>query len=68
MITIKTTVTYDLVGLEGEKLKAIIADADDYEKGLKESGHFWGREDSTTAISITAQQYLDVVFGEENES
>lgn len=65
MITIKTTVTYDLVGLEGKKLGAMIAYADEYEKGLKEAGHFWGRQDSTTAISITAQQYLDVVFGED---
>lgn len=62
MITIKTTVAF---GLTNENLSKYTAFADDYEKKLKDEGIFWGRKDSTTAIAITSQRYLDIKKREE---
>ena len=60
MITIETKITYILAGRTGEDLLSYVRQADALEKTLKESRTFWGREDSSTAITITGQQYLDV--------
>ena len=60
MITIQTKTTYILAGRTGEGLLSYAKQADALERSLKECGTFWGREDSTTAITITSQQYLDI--------
>lgn len=64
MITIKTTVAF---GLTNENLSKYKAFADDYEKKLKDEGIFWGRKDSTTAIVITSQRYLDIKRNETSD-
>ena len=63
MITIQTRTTYILAGRTGEDLLSYVRQADALEKTLKESRTFWGREDSSTAITITGQQYLDIHEG-----
>lgn len=65
MITVKTEVTYILAGRSGEDLRAYQKHADTLEKAFKATGIFWGREDSTTAITVTSQEYVEIPGGME---
>lgn len=65
MVTVKTEVTYILAGRTGEDLRAYQKHADILEKAFKAAGIFWGREDSTTAITVTSQEYVEVPGGTE---
>jgi len=65
MVTVKTEVTYILAGRSGEDLRAYQKHADTLEKAFKAAGIFWGREDSTTAITVTSQEYVEVPGGTE---